>query len=197
MIETFQYPERTKQKDASTNLWTSFLEGNKKALSNLYHVYYPSLLGYGLRLAHNEELIKDSIQELFLYMWEHRNSISHVHSVKSYLLLSLRRVIFVHIQKEKSRYQRNKQYVENLMDERKNIEDILIAMDNSHWQSEQIRQAYSNLSKRQQEVVHLKYFDGMTTHEICSLLGIKRQSVYNCLSEAITKLQKSVIANQA
>jgi RNA polymerase sigma factor (sigma-70 family) len=193
MFEMLQYPSiRSEKKNASISLWSSFLDGNKKALSSLYHMYYPNLYSYGMRLIRNEELIKDSIQELFLYMWEHRASINPVHSVKSYLLLSLRRVVLVNIQRDKSRYLRNKQYVEDLVDDRKNIEDHLISMDDDNRRTNLIRNAYSSLSKRQREVVHMKYFEGFSTDEICDLLGLKRQSVYNCLSEAITKLQKNI-----
>lgn len=193
MFETIKYPPQNSEKQYTTvSLWSGFLDGNKKALSRLYHMYYSSLFTYGLRLVRNEELIKDSIQELFLYMWEHRTSINPVHSVKSYLLLSLRRVILVNIQRDKSRYIRNKQYVENQFDDRKNIEDVLISLDDNNRRTHLIRIAYSSLSKRQKEVVSMKYFEGFTTDEICDLLGLKRQSVYNCLSEAINKLQKSI-----
>lgn len=190
MHEALRYSTTYDRKHVTKHLWVSFLEGNIKALSMLYHVYYPSLLAYGLRLVHNEELIKDCIQELFLYMCEHRATINPANSVTSYLMRSLRRVVFVHIRREKSRYQRNKQYVDDLPDERDNIEDMLVSFDENDRQSKKIRNAYLNLSKRQQEVVHLKYFEGMTTDEICGLLGLKRQSVYNCLSEAISKLQR-------
>ncbi len=192
MRESISYPLISEITHPPAILWSGFLNGNQKALSGLYHSYYTRLFEYGLRLVRNEELIKDSIQELFLYMWEHRSSINEVRSVKAYLFLSLRRSIFVQLRREKSRYQRNKQYVEDFLDDRKNIEDILVALDESNAQSEQIRRAYTYLSERQQEVIQLKYFDGLTTAEICKLLGLKRQSVYNCLSEAIARLQKCV-----
>lgn len=193
MFETLtSSPIGSETKNASISQWSGFLDGNKRALSSLYHAYYPSLYNYGLRLIGNEELIKDSIQELFLYMWEHRTSINPVRSVKSYLLLSLRRVVLVNIQRDKSRYLRNKQYVEDLLDDQKNIEDYLISMDDNNRRTNLVKNAYSILSKRQKEVVHMKYFEGFSTDEICDLLGLKRQSVYNCLSEAITNLQKNI-----
>lgn len=193
MYKTLQFPPKNGEKQyATVSLWSDFLEGNKKALSSLYHMYYSSLYAYGLRLVRNEELIKDSIQELFLYMWEHRTSINPVHSVTSYLLLSLRRVILVNIQRDKSRYLRNKQYLENQFEDGKNIEDVLISMDDNNRRTHLMRTAYSSLSKRQKEVVRMKYFEGFTTDEICDLLSLKRQSVYNCLSEAINKLHRSI-----
>lgn len=196
MLEALQLPPiapiGSEKKNASISLWSSFLDGNKKALSSLYHAYYPSLYRYGLRLIHNDELIKDSIQELFLYMWEHHTSLNPVQSVKSYLLLSLRRVIFVNIQRDKSRYIRNKQYVDGMLDDHKNIEDLLISKDNNNIRTNLVKNAYSRLSQRQKEVVRMKYFEGFSTDEICDLLGLKRQSVYNCLCEAITKLQKNI-----
>lgn len=193
MFETLtSSPIGSETKNASISQWSGFLDGNKRALSSLYHAYYPCLYSYGLRLIGNEELIKDSIQELFLYMWEHRTSINPVRSVKSYLLLSLRRVVLVNIQRDKSRYLRNKQYVEDLLDDQKNIEDYLISMDDNNRRTNLVKNAYSILSKRQKEVVHMKYFEGFSTDEICDLLGLKRQSVYNCLSEAITNLQKNI-----
>jgi len=196
MVDTIQYPTANEPNYVAVNLWEEFLSGNRKALSKLYHKYYKSLFSYGLRIVYNEELIKDCIQELFLYIWEHRTSINPVHSVGSYLSLSLRRVIFVHLRREKSRSLRNREYLEDLINERDEIEDILMNIDDDYNnRSKQIKDACLRLTKRQSEMIQLKYFYGLTTDEICTLLGLKRQSVYNCLSEALSKLQKNVAYN--
>ena len=46
------------------------------------------------------------------------------------------------------------------------------------------------LSKREQEVIHLKFFENMNIEEISNVLGIKYQSVKNTSHSAIQKLKK-------
>ncbi len=46
-------------------LWNDFIEGEKDALSKIYHQHVQLLFRYGKKFTSNEELVKDTIQDLF------------------------------------------------------------------------------------------------------------------------------------
>ena len=50
--------------------------------------------------------------------------------------------------------------------------------------------AINKLTERQQEVIQLYYFKGMTQQEIAEELGMARRSVGNCLEGALKKIKK-------
>jgi RNA polymerase sigma factor (sigma-70 family) len=54
-----------------------------------------------------------------------------------------------------------------------------------------------NLSKREQEILYLKYFAGSSNEEIAKLLNIKYQSVKNVAVSAIKKLKEQFGAANA
>jgi RNA polymerase sigma factor (sigma-70 family) len=52
-----------------------------------------------------------------------------------------------------------------------------------------LKQAISFLSKKQQEIIYLKYYQHLDYAQIADLMSISRQSVYNLLHETIQKLR--------
>jgi len=65
-------------------LWKQFLAGNKPAFSLIYKNYVADLFQFGLRISPNKELVKDTLQELFVSLWNKQKSLPAVDNVKSY-----------------------------------------------------------------------------------------------------------------
>ncbi len=173
-------------------LWTEVLQGKRQALASLFHRYHNTLFTYGLRIISNEELVEDCIQELFLTIWEKHDAISQAKSVKAYLFISMRRTIFKNLRKNKNQQYRNLMYAEERMNQSINIEDFLIEMERRDEYQKKLEEALNSLSKRGREVIYLKYYNGMSNSEIASLMNIRRQSVYNHVSEAISEMKQLV-----
>src|SRR5690625_4483718 len=93
-------------------LWKRLLGDDQEALSKLFQKYYRPLLNYGLKLIPQEELVKDSIQELFYSMWEQRDNLSEVEYVRSYLYISLKRTIYRQNKIQQKRNKREHSYSE-------------------------------------------------------------------------------------
>ena len=53
-----------------------------------------------------------------------------------------------------------------------------------------MRQALAGLSKRQQEVIYLRYYVDADIEEIAEIMSVNRQSVYNLLHDSLKKLKK-------
>lgn len=187
MISTYKNDHlRFKEKELLTELWSQICNGDKEALSRFYHITYSKLVNYGLKQVSNRELVKDSIQDLFLNIWEHKENLNNVNNINTYLFLSLRHKIFEHIKRQKAIDRRNKAYVENMMDETINNYDSSIAQSVDIIRRLQFfKNVLTLLSHRQKQIIYLKYYDGLTTNEIASVLGIRPQSVYNYISESM------------
>ncbi|HKI47630.1 MAG TPA: sigma-70 family RNA polymerase sigma factor, partial [Balneolales bacterium] len=140
----------------------------RKALSSMYDLYYESLLRYGLKILPDHVTVEDSIQELFMYIWEHNGCLENVTSVESYLLSALRHRIFRQVKAQKAIHHRNRVYIENCLPDES-------SHDFEKTDKEALfRSAVTILSGRQKEMIKLKYFEGLSTKEIASFLGIKR-----------------------
>jgi RNA polymerase sigma factor (sigma-70 family) len=54
-----------------------------------------------------------------------------------------------------------------------------------------IKQCISQLSKRQQEIIYLRFYLNASANDIADIMQLNRQSVYNLLHDALNKLRQS------
>lgn len=74
-------------------LWEMLRSGSKDALTHIYQAYFFALYNYGINICGEDDLVKDSIQELFIYVWKKKENLGNTDSIKNYLFKSLRRSI--------------------------------------------------------------------------------------------------------
>ena len=182
----------TIKNQTESDLWTSLLNGDKKALASLYHSNHQMLFKYGYRIIPKQDFVEDCIQELFLTIWEKHHSLSEAKSVKAYLCVSMRRTIFKNLRRQKNQKDRNQIYAKEHDRQPTSIEEALIEVEHDREIQKKLKNAINSLSKSGRRVIFLKYYNGMSNSEIANVLDIKRQSVYNHVSEAISAMQQYV-----
>ena len=66
------------------------MAGDDDAYASLYEEYVQDLYQYGLCFTSDTELVKDCIQDLFVYLYANRSHLGVSCQVKTYLLVSLK-----------------------------------------------------------------------------------------------------------
>jgi len=163
---------------SSEVLWQNFCAGDMPSFRVLYNNYYQPLYNYGLKyLAKNE--VEDCIQDLFLYILQHRETIAKVHNVNGYLFRSYRNQLSKKANAKRIIFEK----LENNM--AKEIENS----PQEDFITELLQSLISKLSPREQEIVQLRYFKSLKNKEIAISLNIDYQTVRNTLSNAIQKMR--------
>src|SRR5690554_2694263 len=78
-------------------LWKLIAKGNQEAFAQVYNVYAKDLFTYGHKFTLDADLIEDVIQDVFVHIWESRNSLTIQKSIKFYLFSSFRRELIKRI----------------------------------------------------------------------------------------------------
>lgn len=167
-------------------LWISFKNGDRNAFEVLLKRYYAVLFRYSSRFTKNRAMVEDCIQDVFIYIWEHRMSLSNPPSVKFYLLKSVRNRMFLDL-KEANRV------VEHNPDTsfEEDIEKHLIREEIQVLNKTRLSSLLNLLPARQREALFLKYFEGLSVDEIGEIMGVNRQSAANFLYRALTTLREN------
>ncbi|WP_460639219.1 RNA polymerase sigma factor [Larkinella harenae] len=170
-------------------LWDKFRAGDQEAFGKLALHYYQLLYNYGLNLNRDDEFISDCIQELFLELWERRAFLSRTDFVKTYLLKALRNKIF----KESIRLKRFKEPrdVPFEVGADISIESHIVLKEEETAQIRQLNSVLNTLTKRQREIVYLRFYQGLEFDEISHVMGLTRQSVANLLHRTLKKIKES------
>ena len=174
---------------SDTILWSSFREGNKDSFARIYNLYIEELLSYGYRVTSNRQLIKDSIQDLFLHLWLQRHNLSETNSIKFYLFRSLRNRILKNLEKQHDvSFRVDESILENIMGDF-SYEHELVSQEIQLEQIMKLQKAIEKLPKRQQEAIQLRYHHNFSLEEIADLMQLNNQSVRNLLHKAIGQLR--------
>lgn len=176
--------------DQGDNVWKLFLSGDKYAFEQLIAQNFRHLVNYGTKFTDDKELVKDTIQELFIRFWDKRSNLSDDVNPRAYLTASLRRALYRKIQ-TLSKFQSFSDF-ENSTD----VFELEISVEAKMIQSEhssnlvgKIARNLEELPKRQKEVVYLKFFQELSRDEIAEIMGISVQTVSNLLQMAIKNLR--------
>lgn len=172
-------------------LWEALRSGDKSALEAIYRREVVDLFRYGRRIIDNEALVEDVIQDLFIGLWRRKDSLGPTDSIRRYLFVALRRDLI----RRNNRLRR----ITGELDEARLEEETITAIDmeiieeeDQEIRSTRLRQAMVHLSKRQREVLFLKYFQLMDYHTIAEVLGINYQSVRNVASAGLKALRQLI-----
>lgn len=169
-------------------LWALFIKGDKSAFKSLHSRYYASLFYYGSKMDQDESFLEDTLQDLFLKLWQKRQTLSHVQHVRSYIFKTYSHLLIDALKKEQKTSEVSLDEIE-LRDENLNIEDTLVFQQHASDQRHQLRAAFKKLSKRQQEVLYLFYVKGFNYKKIEETLSIRYQTIRNCMHSAIKTLR--------
>lgn len=166
--------------------------GNKNAFLNIYHENYNILFSYGFSLTCDKELTKDCIQEMFLEIWNTRVSINKdVENVSSYLCTWLRRKIS-RIQSRIIKKRSFEEFSKNFEHNEPSYEEMLIAFQETEEKKEKLTRGLNNLTKKQLEIIRLKFFENLSYAEIAVKTTLTTRTVYNTIYLAIQQLRKDI-----
>jgi len=165
------------------------VEGDMQAFDELYWKYQKAVYRNAFKFTQDVALAEDIVQEVFISLWQRRETVNAILSPKYYFLRAIKNKVLKSLHKNV-----RKVTSEHLQDEYDfshefSIERVIIDKQISEEKAERLRKTLSLLSKRQIEIIYLKYYQYLDHGQIAELMNISRQSVYNLLHEAIHKLR--------
>lgn len=183
-----RHPEESLGLPDERLLWQQFKGGDKQSFSALYKTHYAALYNYGCHLVRDNNLVKDSIHDLFFTLWKNRDQLAVPLSVRHYLFTAFKRKI-IDLTRRQGRFSDG--YQESDFEIMRSPEYDLIHEQAHEERVGQLQRALNGLTKRQREAIYLRYFENMTYPELASVLECDVNSVYVLMSRAMEALRRS------
>ncbi|HZW71748.1 MAG TPA: sigma-70 family RNA polymerase sigma factor [Hanamia sp.] len=170
-------------------IWQSFKSGDKDSYKTIYFKYYNNLYEYGVRITADKELVKDTIHDLFIKLWNNKANLGDVMAIMPYLLVSLRSALYNSMQKvsRKSLVE----ITENSPFEMVfSVESEYIKKETASVQNQKLIDALNLLTPRQKEVIYLRYFEELDYDEIAVIMEITVKAVYKLTARGLETLRQ-------
>lgn len=176
---------------SDTVAWALFKSGDDRSLNVLLSRYFRPLLHYGSKFSKDRSLVEDVIQDLFLDFLERRTHLGDPVSVKNYLFKCLRNNLIRAMKEGMVSIEMPEK--DDFFVDFENIEKFLVSLDESAELTSKIARFFTFLTKRQKEVLFLRYYENLDNDEIAEMMGISKQSVSNLLLKSINVLRENWI----
>lgn len=172
-----------------SSLWKAFRAGDEKALITIFDRFAKPMYNYGFKIVGESELVKDSVQELFIEIWQNRSRLGDTDSIKFYLFKSLKRKLIRVKAKSENRLSVNIS-IEYNNEISPSHEFVLITEQLSLERTERVMIMLNKLTKRQYEAMFLRYFEELNGDQIAEIMELSKQAVYNLIHHALDQLKK-------
>lgn len=170
-------------------IWNNFLSGDKKSFEQLYYLHYDSLINYALRLHQDINFVEESIQDLFVKLWQNKANLNIPDGPKYYLLKALRNIIYNKLNKiQKEVYVGSEHEILAF--------EFDIPQEPSDYNKELIKKLMADLTVRQREAVYLFYQEGLNYQEVADLLKIKVGGTYKLIYRAVENMREQFKTEQ-
>jgi len=156
-------------------------KGNVSAFDSLFEVYSPKLYGFALKYFRNETDAEELIQEVFVKVWENRQSLKSELSFKSYLFTIALNQIRKHFNKKAT----SLRYLESLQNDPELTDESSIQNDDYESALQRINLLIEQMPPRRREIFMKSKMEGKSSKEVALELNISAGTVDNQVSEAL------------
>lgn len=172
----------TSQKDLKQQI----IPKNKEFFEGLYRDYYSSLVKFCEGILFDTDEAKDVVQEVFVDLWNKKESIQIESSIKTYLYSCVKYKAFARIKRL------------NIIDNHENQlkEAYLFAHEYDSLPSEELKdkihEIINNLPNQMRKVLEYHSFNGWKYQEIADELGISVNSVKTQIKRAYKRFREEI-----
>ncbi len=159
---------------------------NQHAFDEIYRRYWNDMFRSAFNLLKDKEACLDIVQELFVWLWEHRNNL-HIESLRPYLLTAVKFKVANYIKKGKIR--------SSFFDQLKGIEEPQHLLEDSLEVKEMmeiIHKFTCQLPEKSRKIFLLSRQEHLSNREIAESLNISIKTVENQMTIVLRKLKSSL-----
>ena len=171
-------------------LWEGVKKSDARAFEALFHTNYPFLYDYGIRLVSDQGMVEDAIQDVFAYIWRKRHQLGKVDSVRSYLLVSMRRKLSQTIEKRNKDTSADEAFIYFCEQDTISLEEQVIRNEQEELRKQTIQKVFNRIPARMREALYLKKLNGLSYKEIAQIMEINPQVARNYVTEAFRRAKK-------
>ncbi len=165
---------------------------DRHAFQSLFRYYYPRLKAYAATMV-DDSVAEDLVQDLFLYVWEHREDLIMEASFQSYLFQGIYTRCIDHFRKHASFSPCDMAVYEEYLTE----QAAFLQNDDEAWEElyakdfyQQLYELLKEIPQQRREVFFLAYLDGKKTKEIADQLDMPVRTVESHLHLTLKFLKK-------
>ncbi len=166
---------------------------NEQEFSRIYTLYFPKMVRFAREYVISEEEAQCIVQDLFLYLWEHRETLEAVNNLNAFLF-TLTKNRCIDFYRSYTRLSQMKKSLDSLEERELHLKmEALQQFDENMFTTNEIEEllnkAVNNLPEKCREVFILSRMEGLKHEEIARQLNISVNTVQNHISTAIRKLR--------
>lgn len=156
-----------------TELSSKIRSGNKDAFRELYDRYHIQMFYIAKKYVKRPSLSEDAVQDIFIKLWEKRETIDANKSIKGFLFTMLKNHVLNMIRDRKKEIVSFSEVQEEFLPHQNVTENELIYKE----YEEILEQGKRELSDRKREVFELKTVEGKSNSEVADHLGLNVRTV--------------------
>lgn len=168
--------------------WMGFtLSNSEPDFYTIYSHYYHYLNYIGVKRGFAGTEIKDSISDVFLYLWEKRESLQSINNHHNYIITSFLRKLY----RKPALVLEEISDIEELPDwlTSPSVEDLYIKQGMDEAVSQLVKEKVDLLAEKQRHIIYQKFYLGLSYQEIAIENDISINTVYNTIYKATGKLR--------
>lgn len=172
-------------------IWDDFRKGENYALSHIYFQHVQMLYRYGKKFSQDDELIKDTIQDLFFDLIRTRKNLGETDNICFYLMASFRRKLAKSGNKKiQLEYSGDQELTAEIV---YSAEHELIDKEELSEREKAVKKALAELSPRQREILYYKFTCNFDYDQICEIMKLQYDSARKQVSRAL-KVMKEMLS---
>ena len=166
------------------------LRGDKDAFNDIFDRYSGMMLRTAYGIVKDRDIAEDAVQNALIQAWQHLHSLRESGALRSWLL----RIVVNQCISFKRRLARSTMFLQQAFSEQETYVASQVADDAKGCieRSWDLAQAIEKLPAKQQNVIALHYYQGMTLPEISQKLQISENTLKKRIQAALSNLRRVV-----
>ena len=179
---------------SASELWDAFRSGDEGAFIQIYNQYANILFNYGCQFTPDREMVKDCLQDFFIYLRKNRAGFSDTSHVKMYLLKAFKRRVVDYLKKYKKEGEQNESFLFYQFPVELSSETIYINQQIEEEQIQKLNRALKALDAKEREAIYYFYYEGLSYEQIAEIFNFSHvSSARRLIYRGLSQLRKLIL----
>jgi RNA polymerase sigma factor (sigma-70 family) len=166
-----------------------FKEGDYHSFEHIYNQFYKPLYNYGCQFNIVKAYVHDSIQDLFIDLWNNRHKLDITYSLHAFIFKSLRYKIQHQIKKDQIGSKKMQDFIKDSFEITLEEKDLFETENDT---IKELKKSILLLAPKQRELIYLIFYHKMTFEDASKVMDISKKTAYNQIYNALKNLKVSM-----